>query len=73
MLKIIEMMRHLEEKKFGGLKKGVGGFFSAFSLSNFAKRFRDQSIVLEMKVNPEGAYYVLRDSQPVQNWGAALR
>ena len=57
MLKFVEMMRHLEEKKFGGHEKGGGGFFSAFSLSNFAKRFRDQSIVLEMKVNPEDVYY----------------
>jgi len=57
MLKFVEMMRHLEEQKFGGRTKGGGGFFSGFSLSNFARRFKDQSVVLEMKVNPEDVYY----------------
>ncbi len=56
MLKFVEMMRHLEEKKFGGQKKS-GGFFSAFNLSNFARRFKDQAVIQELKVNPEDVYY----------------
>jgi hypothetical protein len=57
MLKFVEMMRHLEEQKFGGKKRNEGGFFSAFSLSSIARRFRDSSVVQELKVDPEDLYY----------------
>lgn len=57
MLKFVEMMRHLEEQKFGGKKRKEGGFFSAFSLSSIARRFRDSSVVQELKVDPEDLYY----------------
>lgn len=53
MLKFVEMMRYLEEKKYGGRQK-KGGFFS---LSNIARRFKDSSVIMEMKVNPEDVYY----------------
>jgi hypothetical protein len=57
MLKFVEMMRHLEEQKFGGRPKQEGGFFSAFSLSSIARRFRESSVVQEVKVGPEDLYY----------------
>jgi hypothetical protein len=58
-LKFVEMMRYLEESKSGGRRtKGEkGGFFSAFSLSAIARRFRDSSVMQEMKVDPEDVYY----------------
>jgi hypothetical protein len=53
MLKFVEMMRHLEEQKYGGRQKKAG----FFSLSNLAQRFKDRSVITEMKVNPEDVYY----------------
>ena len=55
MLKIVEMMRRLEEKIFLEGSKWV--VVASSRLSNFAKCFRDQSIVLELKVNPDGVNY----------------
>ena len=57
MLKFIEMMRHLEQSKFGGKRQESSGFFSAFSLSSIARKFRESSVVQEITVNPEDAYY----------------
>jgi hypothetical protein len=59
MLKFIEMMKILEESKFGAsrMKANDTGFFSNFSLSAIARRFRDQSVLLETKVNPEDVFY----------------
>jgi hypothetical protein len=58
MLKFVEMMRHLEEQKFGGKRRQEqGGFFSSFSLSSIARRFRENSVVQELKVDPEDLYY----------------
>lgn len=54
MLKFVEMMKHLEEQKLGGRKKNEGW---SFSLSSIARRFRDSSIVQELKVDPEDLYY----------------
>ena len=58
-LKFVEMMRHLEEAKSGGRRtKGEsGGFLSAFTMSSIARRFRDQSVIQEVKVDPEDVYY----------------
>lgn len=56
-LKFVEMMRHLEEQKFGGRRKPEGGFFSQFSLSSIARRWKDSSVVQELEVNPEDLYY----------------
>ncbi len=55
MLKFVEMMRHLEEKK--GKRRNDGGLLSAFSLSSIARRFRDSSVIQELKVDPEDLYY----------------
>ena len=52
-LKFVEMMRHLERANAGVKKKRSGWL----NLSSFAKRFKDQSIVKELHVNPEDVYY----------------
>ena len=58
MLKFVEMMKILEEAKFGrGARNQNNGFFAAFSLSAIARRFRDQSSIVETNVNPEDIYY----------------
>jgi Protein of unknown function (DUF3638)/Protein of unknown function (DUF3645) len=57
MLKFVEMMRYLEEQKLGGKKNKDVGIFSAFSLSSIARRFRDSSVVQDLKVDPEDLYY----------------
>ena len=59
MLKFIEMMKILEDKKFGTLRRKVenNGIFSAFSLSAIARRFRDQVEIIETKVEPQEVYY----------------
>ena len=58
MLKFVEMMRHLEQSKFGAkLQQESGGFFNAFSISNIARKFRESSVVQELNVNPEDVYY----------------
>ncbi len=47
-------MRHLERSKTGGEKApSPGGMF----LSRIARRFREQSVVNELEVNPEDVYY----------------
>lgn len=54
MLKYVEMMRHLERSKTGGkATQPTGGMF----LSRIAQRFREQSVVTELTVNPEDVYY----------------
>lgn len=54
MLKYVEMMRHLERSKTGGKStQQSGGMF----LSRIAQRFREQSVVTELSVNPEDVYY----------------
>jgi hypothetical protein len=58
MLKFVEMMKVLEESKFGrGNRDANSGFFSAFTLSSIAQRFRNQSEVVATDVNPEDVYY----------------
>ena len=60
MLKFVEMMKVLEEAKFGrgGTRQPKNnGVFGAFSLSAIARRFRDQSEIVETQVNPEDVYY----------------
>lgn len=60
MLKFVEMMKILEEDKFGrsGTRQpGNNGFFGNFSLSAIARRFRDQSEMVQTQVNPEDIYY----------------
>ena len=50
MLKFVEMMRHMERSKTGGkAPQPSGGMF----LSRIAQRFREQSVVTELTVNPE--------------------
>lgn len=53
MLKFVEMMRHLERSKTGGKEPTSGGFF----LNRIAQRFREQSVVTELTVNPEDVFY----------------
>jgi hypothetical protein len=53
MLKFVEMMRHLERSKTGGKAPTSGGFF----LNRIAQRFREQSVVTELTVNPEDVFY----------------
>ena len=59
MLKFVEMMKILEERKFGSARRKVdsGGIFGAFSLSAIAKRFRDSVEIVETDVNPQEVYY----------------
>jgi hypothetical protein len=59
MLKFVEMMKILEEKKFGrkSYNPGNNGFFSAFSLSAIARRFKDQSVLVDIDVDPQDVYY----------------
>ena len=59
MLKFVEMMKILEEKKFGrkSYNAGNNGIFSAFSLSAIARRFKDQSVLVDIDVNPQDVYY----------------
>ena len=54
MLKFVEMMRHIERKKFG---KPIEEDNFLMRLSNIARRFREQSVVQELKVNPEDFYF----------------
>lgn len=60
MLKFIEMMKVLEEDKFGrggSRQPANNGIFGNFSLSAIARRFRDQSEIQALDVNPEDVYY----------------
>ena len=59
MLKFVEMMKILEEKKFGrkSYNPGNNGFFSNFSLSAIARRFKDQSVLVDIDVEPQDVYY----------------
>lgn len=59
MLKFVEMMKILEEAKFGrgNRQPANNGIFGAFSLSAIARRFKDQSSILQTNVNPEDVYY----------------
>jgi len=59
MLKFVEMMKILEEKKFGRktYNPGNNGFFSNFSLSAIARRFKDQSVLVDIDVEPQDVYY----------------
>lgn len=58
MLKFVEMMKILEEQKFGSARRSQNnGIFGAFSLSAIARRFRDQSEIIESDVNPQDVYY----------------
>jgi hypothetical protein len=60
MLKIVDMMKVLEEPKFGsgGTRQPKNnGVFGAFSMPAIARRFRDQSEVVQTQVNPEDVYY----------------
>ena len=59
-LKFVEMMKNLEESKFGrgGTRQpGNNGVLGNFSLSAIARRFRDQSEIVETHVNPEDVFY----------------
>ena len=53
MLKFVEMMRHLERSKMGSKPVKENNMF----LSRIAQRFREQSVVTELSVNPEDVYY----------------
>ena len=53
MLKFVEMMRHLERSKTGSKAPPQSNMF----LSRIAQRFREQSVVTELSVNPEDVYY----------------
>jgi hypothetical protein len=58
MLKFVEMMKLLEEKKFGSARRNQNnGIFGAFSLSAIARRFQDQSEIVHSDVNPQEVYY----------------
>jgi hypothetical protein len=59
MLKFIEMIKILEEKKFGAGRRVAqnNGFFGAFSLSAIARRFRDQVEIVETTVEPQEVFY----------------
>lgn len=59
MLKFVEMMKILEEKKFGTARRRVqnNGFFSQFSLSAIARRFRDSVELVQTDVDPQEVYY----------------
>ena len=59
MLKFCEMMKVLEEKKFGTARRNArnNGMFGAFSLSAIARRFRDQIEIVEAEVEPQEVYY----------------
>ena len=59
MLKFVEMMKILEEKKFGSArrKQQNNGIFGAFSLSAIARRFRDQVEIVQTSVEPQEVYY----------------
>jgi len=59
MLKFIEMMKVLEDKKFGSLRRKVknNGIFSSFSLSAIAQKFRNQVEIVETAVEPQEVYY----------------
>jgi len=59
MLKFIEMMRHLDQKH-GPKTSTSTSFFESLSLSSIAKRFREQSVIVEMKVGPEDVYYCVQ-------------
>lgn len=54
MLKFVEMMRHLEKSKTGRDTAAPEG---EMFLSRIARRFREQSVVTELNVNPEDVYY----------------
>ena len=57
MLKFVEMMKVLEEKKFGAARRAAKpkGFF--FSLSNIARRWKDSVEIVETDVKPQEVYY----------------
>ena len=59
MLKFVEMMKILEEKKFGEARRKAGAtnILNAFSLSSIARRFRDQVELVETDVKPQEVYY----------------
>ena len=59
MLKFIEMMKILEEKKFGSARRKItnNGIFSAFSLSAIARRWKDSVEIVETDVKPQEVYY----------------
>ena len=59
MLKFVEMMKVLEEAKFGrgNRQPGNNGIFGALSLSAIARRFKNSSEIVETQVNPEDVYY----------------
>lgn len=59
MLKFIEMMKILEEKKFGTMRSKMANstFFGAFSLSAIARRFKDSIELVETDVQPQEVYY----------------
>lgn len=59
-LKFIEMMKILEEAKFGrggSRQPKNNGFFGNFSMSAIARRFRDRTEIVQTQVNPEDIYY----------------
>jgi Protein of unknown function (DUF3638) len=59
MLKFVEMMKVLEEQKFGRARRNArnNGIFGAFSLSAIARRFKDQVELVEADVQPTEVYY----------------
>jgi hypothetical protein len=58
-LKFVEMMKVLEEKKFGTARRRItnNGVFGAFSLSAIARRFRDSMEIVQTEVEPQELYY----------------
>lgn len=53
-LKFVEMMRHLEQANSLGQKQKKGFMVK---LSSIARRFKEQSLIKELHVNPEDLYY----------------
>ena len=59
MLKFVEMMKVLEERKFGRARRDArnNGIFGGFSMSSIARRFRDQVELVENEIQPSEVYY----------------
>ena len=59
MLKFVELMKVLEERKFGRARRDARnkGIFGGFSMSSIARHFRDQVELVEKEIQPSEVYY----------------